>query len=240
MMNAQYIAMSKLSAMRQQMDVIANNVANMNTSGFKSEDVLFEEFLVKNDVGETFSYVLDTGVVRNLADGPLTHTGNPLDVAIQGNAYFVVDTPAGERYTRNGHFTLDGTGTLVTKSGAIVLDEDGGQIVIAPDDGEIFISSDGTISGQGGALEARLQLVSFNNERAMKKIGNGLYATDEAPAAAQGAKIVQRNLEGSNVNSILQMSRMVEVLRNYQAAQRLLDGDNDLQRRTIERLGEVN
>lgn len=241
MINAQYIAMSKLSAMRQQMDVIANNIANMNTAAFKAESVLFKEFLIENDVGEKFSYVLDFGVTRKLADGPLEYTNNPLDVAIQGRGYFVVQTPAGERYTRNGHFVLDENGTLTTKQGGTILDDGGSPITIAPEDGPLTIASDGSMSTQfGGAGFARLQLVEFSNEINLKKIGDGLYTTNEAPTPSETSRLIQGAIEGSNVNTILQMTRMIDVLRSYQSAQKLSDDGNDLQRRAIERLGAIN
>ncbi len=116
--NAILIGLSRQSAMMRQMSVIANNLANMNTNGYKSESMIFDEFLMpvasEESPDKNLSFVQDLGQFRNVADGDMQTTGNPLDVAISGEGIFKIQTPQGMRYTRDGHFQLDGSGQLVT------------------------------------------------------------------------------------------------------------------------------
>ncbi len=140
------IALSRQMTLRRAMDIVANNVANVNTSAYKSESPLFSEFLMPvaeaddrhgpNKISD-LSYVIDTGTHRDMSDGNITPTGNPFDVAISGEGFFAVQTPAGERYTRAGHFTVDNLGVLVTPQGNPVLSAAGAPITLNPDDGEI-------------------------------------------------------------------------------------------------------
>jgi flagellar basal-body rod protein FlgF len=238
MENTSYIGLSRQIALGRQLDMVANNVANMNSSGFKSERAIFEEFLVKTDNRKKLSYVQDRGLWRDTQEGPMQRTGNPYDLGIQGEAYFVVGTTDGPRYTQNGRFQLDGEGTLVTQSGFPVLDENSDPIVIDPLDGDITISSEGAIIGELGEL-ARLQLVSFENEQELLKIGDSLYNSQQDPQVPEGVQVVQGMFEGSNVKGVVEMTRMMDVTRAYTSTANMLQSNHDLQRRAVERLGEV-
>ncbi|WP_394701613.1 flagellar hook-basal body complex protein [uncultured Roseibium sp.] len=157
MENAQLIALSRQSALRNQLDVVANNMANINTTGFKSQRMLFEEFIMPVAEATEFqrpdrdlSYVHDYGTLTNFEDGSIKVTGNDLDVAIKGEGFFVVQLADGtEAYTRNGAFHLDNTGRLVTSEGRPVLTE-GGPVTFTQQDGKIEIAGDGTISTEQG------------------------------------------------------------------------------------------
>ena len=233
-----YIALSRQMALGRQMDVIAHNVANAASTGFKAEALLLE--LVTTDAGrrQRLAFVQDVGMVRDLAPGPVTATGNPLDLAIEGDGYFSVETPEGVRYTRSGQFRLNDLGELSTASGALVLDDGGAAITLPVDAGPIAIAADGTVSSAAG-VAGRIELVTFADEQSLRKVGDGLYETAQAPAPATGARLVQGALEGSNVEPILEMTRMMSTVRAYQGTQRLLDTHHELQRRAIERMLEA-
>lgn len=238
MENITYIGLSHQLALRRQMDIIANNIANSTTTGFRGEKLLFEEFLIATTRPLKASFVSDFGTLRYLDAGPLETTGNPLDVAISGAAYFVADTLNGERYTRNGHFRLDPEGQLITAEGDPVVDDAGQPIVIDPSQGKLTITPDGAIANPLGPI-AKLQLVTFANEQNLRKVANSYYLSDDPPLPAEGASVIQGMLEKSNVEPIVEMTRMIEVSRNYQATKGMVDSQHELQRRAIERLSRI-
>jgi flagellar basal-body rod protein FlgF len=236
--NIAYIALSQQLALARQLAVVANNVANMSTTAYKSERVLFEEFLVTTDEGVELSFVQDVAVARDLQDGELKQTGNPLDLAISGRGYFVIETPEGPRYSRNGHFRLSSEGRLVTQDGFAVLDAQNQPIEVNPEEKSITVSPDGTVALGAGAA-TRLQIVGFANEYNLRPVGSGLYETEEATQPAPRAAVLQGMLESSNVEPILEITQMIELSRSYEATQRLLESGNDLSLRTIRRLATV-
>jgi len=240
MENAVYIGLSQQMAMRRQLDVIANNLANVNTPAYRGEKVLFEEYLQRTPgAPKPLSFVLDYGVLRDTSEGELKPTSNPLDVAISGKGFFVVDTPEGQRYTRNGHFRVNDVGQLSTSEGAPVLDDRGRPIKADFRDGGITIASDGTVSNGTGRV-GRLDVVQFDNEQAMQKTGSSLYASDEKAKPAANAKIMQGMIEGSNVVSIVEVTNMLELSRLYESTQQLLNTDQERQRKIIQNLAKVS
>jgi flagellar basal-body rod protein FlgF len=242
--NALLISLSQQLAAYRSMDVIANNLANLSTPAFKRESVKFEEFVQQVRPAEdqsgpqSLSFVRDTGMVRDLSEGRLERTGAPFDLAISGKGYFVVQTAGGERYTRNGHLTLNGDGQLITDNGDTI-QGDGGPIVVTVDDGDITIAADGTVSGKQGQM-AKLRMVNFADERALKKEGGSLYSTSQSPTtAAANTRILQGTLETSNVEPVIEISRMIDVMRAYQATVTLAQSQSDLKRQAIEKLGST-
>jgi flagellar basal-body rod protein FlgF len=241
--NASLVTLSYQIAAFRSLDVIANNIANVNTPGFKRESAKFEELVqgVKptKEPGSprSLSFVRDAGVVRDISAGHVENTGAPFDLAINGNGYFVVQTAAGDRYTRNGHFTLNADGVIVTEEGDPVLG-DGGPITVTTDDGDIGIGLDGTVSGKQGQL-AKLRLVDFKNERALTKLGTSLYSTTQAPVPASGT-MSQGMLESSNVQPVVEISRMIEMMRAYEATSTLAKSADDMKRQAIQKLGQVD
>ena len=161
-----------------------------------------------------------------------------MDVAIQGDGFFVVDTPAGPRYTRNGHFQLDENGQLVTSQGYSVLGEGDQPIVLPEDAGAVTIARDGTVSGDSGDFGS-IQLVRFATTEGMKKAGGGLFTTETAPDPATGSFVIQGSLEESNVEPILEITRLIKLMSAYKAAQKAIDSEHERQRRAIERLGRM-
>ncbi len=238
MENALFIALSHQTTLRRQMDVIANNVANASTPAFKADRMLFVEELVTTGDGQQLTFVQDMGVARDTTEGSFTKTGNALDLAIHGGGYFVVETPFGDRFTQNGRFSLDADGRLVTSRGDPVSAEGGGPIILPLDARDIQVAPDGTVSTEIGIV-GRLDLVRFEDEQALYKEGNSLYATDLAPQAAPNASILQGMVEESNVEPIIEITTMILALRAYQAAQRIIDSEQELQTETIATLTET-
>lgn len=245
--NSLLVSLSQQIAAFRAIDVIANNLANVSTPGFKRESAKFEEYVANVRPGEgqrgvqTVSFVKDAGMMRDVSQGNVEQTGAPYDIAIAGKGYFAVQTPAGMRYTRDGHFSLDASGNLVTSQGYQV-QGDGGAITITPNDGDINIAPDGTISsvvrGVGNQL-AKLKLVDFASPTALTKQGAGLYSTSQIPTTPATVNLRQGALEASNVQPVLEISHMIEVMRAYEATATLSKSQEDMMRQAIEKLGQT-
>jgi len=241
MENATYIGLSRLTSMRREMDAIANNLANMNSNAYKGERVMFEEYLKGPNSREKSSYVTDFGVLRDFRSGKLEQTGNTFDVAINGTGYLTVDTPQGRRYTRDGHLRMDGDRRLVTAGGHPVLDNRDREIILPVDPlgNSPIIASDGTVT-LGQQQVAKIDLVNFQSEQELRKTAQGLYATSQTPqVAAAGSSLVQGMLEASNIEPILEMTNMIELTRQYQGTQSLIDAEHERLRSAIQRLGRT-
>lgn len=243
MENTQLVCLSQQLAAYRSMDAIANNLANMSTAGYKRETPQFQEFVEQFQPGEgqtgtqAVSFVQDNGMLRDLSEGRIETTNAPFDCAINGQGYFVVQTPSGARYTRNGHFSLDATGRIVNDFGDPVQGE-GGDITVAPTDGDVHIAADGTVSGVNGQI-AKLRVVDFANDRALVKQGNSLYATSQAEQPAVGAEVKQGAIEASNVEPISEISSMIEVMRAYQAIANITQSQSELTRQSIDKLATI-
>ena len=247
MQNALLIGLSRQVALSRELDVVANNIANMNTTGFKADGSLFEEYLnsAARAADTRVSFVQDRATWIDMSAGALERTGNALDVAINGDGFFAVQTQRGVRYTRNGSFQINPSGQLVTAQGDPVLG-DGGPITFQPTDRQISISPDGTISVREGNSKAdsqrgKLRLVSFANPRQLQKDGNGTlnYAGNDAPVEAKTATIAQGSLEKSNVRAVVEMSRMIEITRSYTQIAAMLQQQSDLGQSSIDKLADV-
>jgi flagellar basal-body rod protein FlgF len=251
MENALLIGLSRQTILERQLDVVANNIANVNTSGFKADTSLFEEYLMPGAHEDNFvgsdrrvSYVQDRGTFRDMSQGPVAETKNPLDLAISGNGFLVVQTAAGERYTRDGGLQLNNQGQLVTAAGDPVLGNSG-PIVLQPTDHDVNVSPDGTITvvegtGRTDALRGKLRLVSFADAQKLLKEGSNLYSAGEGAAQADTKSQLQQGyVEKSNVNAVTEMSRMIEVTRAYTQIATMLQQESDLHKSAIEKLADV-
>jgi flagellar basal-body rod protein FlgF len=251
MENALLIGLSRQTTLERQLDVVANNIANVNTTGFKADQSLFEEYLMPGAHEDNFmgrdrrlSYVQDRGTYRDNSQGASEQTKNPLDVAIDGNGFLAVQTAAGERYTRDGGLQLNNLGQLVTAAGDPVLGTSG-PIVLQPTDHDINIAPDGTITvvegtGRTDSVRGKLRLASFADAQRLLKEGSNLYSAGEGAAQADTKSQVQQGyLEKSNVNSVSEMSRMIEVTRAYTQVSTLLQQESDLHKTAIEKLSDV-
>lgn len=207
--------------MRRELDVAANNIANVNTNAFKGERVIFREYISQPNFREKHSFVDDVGNARDTSAGTITPTGNPLDLALnQEGAYFVVETPMGERYTRNGRFQLDLNGDLINGQGYRIIGNNG-PINLTNQNNPVTINGDGTIVDDAtpAASIDRIKVVTFNDETLLRRAANGLYIPEEGIVAtdSENPKMVQGALEQSNVQAIVELTRIMELSREYQA-----------------------
>jgi len=246
MQNPSFLAINHQAALQRQMDVIANNLANASTTGFKSQRIMFAEMLngrAANPAlseGSRVAFVEEIGMLRDTRDGQMLSTGNQLDLAISGPGYFAVETPGGVRYTRDGRFRLGPDGRVMTQDGFALLDQGGRPISVRAGDSHIEVARNGRVTTDSGEI-GRVQVATFDNEQALRAQGNGLYASDIDPTPAdQHSEVQQGMLEGSNVQSVAEMTNMIEVLRRYQNAAKIVDNENDRERKAIERLGRVS
>ncbi len=236
------IGLSQQMALQRTMDVIANNLANMNTTGYKTESVLFEEFVVDvtNEDGttDTVSFVIDSGLNQDFTTGPMEITNTSFDIAINGPGFFVVQTDAGDRYTRNGHFSLSADGLLTTKAGEPLLDLGGNTIPLPPEDRQLFIASNGSVATESGPV-GQLAVVDFAAPQLLMKEGASLYSTDDIPVPVDDPKIVQGAIEKSNVSPILEMTNMIQIMRAYQTAAQLSQATDEMISKAINQLGNT-
>ncbi|PTT74657.1 flagellar biosynthesis protein FlgF, partial [Pseudomonas sp. HMWF010] len=186
-------------------------------------------------------FVLDDGVTRDFTQGAMTKTGGDFDLAIEGQGFFKVQTAGGERYTRDGRFTTNPEGKLVTQGGAPVLDEGGGEILIDPKLGAVSIGKDGLVS-QGQVRVGKIGVVSTQDLSALRKDGDNLYrnVANVTLQPAPSAVVHQGMLESSNVQSVVQITKLIEVQRAYESMAKMMDNTAELTRSAVERLGKVN
>jgi flagellar basal-body rod protein FlgF len=254
MENMLLVGLSRQVALEHQLDMIANNVANLDTTGFKADKDVFGEYLMPKASDQTFNgrdrqidFVEDRTSYVDMSPGAIQRTGNPLDVAIDGNAYFVVQSANGtQRYTRNGAFQINGAGQLVTTNGDLVLGN-AGPITFQNTDHDIAISGSGIITVQEGnspidTQRGTLQLASFANPQVLQKDG---ASTFEAPAGAAvnpapaGTAVVQGEIEKSNVNGVAEMSRLIEITRSYSDIANILSQEGDLRKNALTQLSQT-
>ncbi len=243
MENVQIIALSRQIALQRQMDVVANNIANINTTGFKAEALLFEEYQMPVARDKDFfssdqilSYTQDWATIHDFSAGAIVQTGNVLDVALQGEGFLTVQTEAGERFTKNGELKIDETGLLVTNAGYPVLSE-GGQIRFNPNETDIIIDSSGNIMTSAGN-KGRLKIVSFENPQSLTREGANLFAgtnprQDLVTIVSQGA------LERSNISGVAEMAEMIRVSRAYQSLSQMQKAQTELRQKAIQKLGSL-
>jgi flagellar basal-body rod protein FlgF len=240
------VNVSHRSALERQMDVIANNMANIGTTAYKGERVVFSDYVMDMDAetprgGDEVAFTLDYGTIRSTENGPIKSTDNPLDIALQGNGFFEVRSESGETlYTRRGHLTRDAEGFLALPTGERVVDAAGDPVDLTGLTIPPKINADGTISGPDGQIGA-FNLVEFADDRALERRENSLFAaTGQQAQPAQDLVLVQGALEGSNVDPIKETVKMIQVMRAYQSAQKSADSVNDVREKAIERLPRAN
>jgi len=241
MENQLYIGLSRQMALRRQLDVVANNIANMNTAGFRGERTLFETALEAGGRKPTdrIAFTIDRSTYTDLRPGSFSATGNPYDVALDGDGFLSVQTPDGLRYTRDGRMRRDADGQLVNANGFPVLDDGRRPITIGSDSGTVSIAADGLVSANGDVV-ARLALTRFDNPQALKQTGDLLFeaGAEMEPRPAPDTHLVQGKVEQSNVQGIGEISRMMNLSRDYQAVTKMVDDGQDLLRSAINRLGK--
>jgi flagellar basal-body rod protein FlgF len=254
MENMLLVGLSRQVALEHQLDMIANNVANIDTTGFKADKTVFGEYLMPKASDETFNgrdrrvdFVEDRTSYVDMAPGAIQRTGNPTDVAIDGNGYFVVQSANGtQRYTRNGAFQINGAGQLVTTNGDLVMGN-AGPITFQNTDHDIVISGSGIITVREGNATAdsqrgTLQLASFANPQVLQKAGASTFTAPAgvvANPAPAGTAVVQGEIEKSNVNGVAEMSRLIEITRSYADIGNILSQEGDLRKNALSQLSQT-
>lgn len=240
MENSVYVGLSKQVVLRQNMDIIAQNVANVNTPGYRGQNMIFSEYVEDpRFMKEDIAMVLDYGQYQITDPGNIKDTGNPLDIALVGNGFLGIQTPGGEiQYSRAGNLTQNEEGILMNARGMHVASTGGGDIVIPPEATEISIDRKGVVSTQDGPI-GQMMLAEFANYQELNPTGNGLYQTNAAPLPADKTQVIQGKLEGSNVQAVVEMTRMIDVLREYQAVQNMMQSEHERLRSSAQRLAKT-
>jgi len=231
------IAISRARVLEQQMDVLSNNIANVNTAGYKAQRIMFKVDQERPVPAQPLDFVDTRSTYLDLSAGDMRLTGNNLDVALNGDGYFAVTMPDGKTgYTRNGAFTLNSDGTLVDPAGNPVQGEGGSQITIPAEAKSINIGTDGTISTDT-SIVGKIAVNAFANSQQLRPHGDGYYVTDKgAPTPALSTRVVQGAIEGSNVRAVSEMTDMMQVVRSYQSVQNLLNNEHERIRNAISRI----
>jgi flagellar basal-body rod protein FlgF len=252
MENAGLVGLSRQIALQRELDVVANNIANLNTTGYKADNVTFGEYMMPAARANNFrgndrlvSFTQDRTTWLDQSQGPIEQTGNPLDIAMSGKTFLTVQTPGGERYTRNGALQINAQGQLVTSEGLPVLGQNG-PIVFQPGDREISISSDGAVSVREGAnttdtQRGKLKFASFTDPRMLLKDGTSTFRPPngmqvDTPTVV---RVNQGAIEKSNVRSVVEMTRLIEVTRTYTQVAQLLQQHSDMRKTAIQQLADV-
>lgn len=246
MMNTKYVALSRQMALWKQMDNVSNNMANVNTSGFKMEDTIFSQFVAKTPEAKGFGanpvhFTQDFGMYKNFSEGAISETGNTFDVAIKGDGFFAVETDEGERYTRKGQFSLSQDGQLITNDGSIVLSENNEPFFFAPNEKEISITQSGEVLTENGLI-GRLKLVEFADNQKLLKVANTMFentAGNQMTANPANAQVVQGAIEKSNVDGVTEMTKLIKLQRSYEYVQQMIDEEHTRLSNTISAFSQL-
>ncbi len=235
--NVTYATLTRQSGLLREMQVIANNIANTATSGFRREGVVFAEHVKALGAVPSLSMAHATARAVDLTQGEITETGGRFDFAIQGAGFFLIETPDGERLSRAGHFTPNGEGELVNPDGYRLLDAGGAPVVVPPGADDVQLARDGTLSAAGVPV-ARVGLWSPADPTSLRHVAGTLFSADAPEPLEEGtAVILQRHLEGSNTSPVAEIARMIEVQRAYELGQSLLDREDQRIRAVLQTLG---
>jgi flagellar basal-body rod protein FlgF len=235
------LATSRLVAQQRAMDITANNIANANTPGFRTERVQFSDWIDPQlDTAaargvHSITYTQDRATYRESQAGTLTHTANPLDLALTGEGYFTVKTKDGPRLTRDGRFGQMPDGTLADTSGNAVLDVTGKPIQLAPTDTQITIAGDGSISSENGPV-GKIGIVKPSDPMKLRAEGATRFVSDATTAPVASPSVVQGAIEGSNVQPVMEVTRMLDNERQFQLVTQLVQAEGDRQKETIDKL----
>lgn len=235
-----YSALSGAIAQQRSLDVVANNVANAGTVGFRADRVAFREAVNRNQTGPTpdsLRYVTISRMETDETAGPLTQTGNPLDLALSGEGMFAVRTPRGVRYTRAGSFRMDAEGVVRTSAGHPVLNAGGdasSELVVPPGAQQITVGADGSVSADGQVV-GQVRVEQFA-DGALQKEGLTLYVAEGRGRPAE-AQVMQGHLEGANVSPVAGMNELISASRSFEAFQRVIQAFKQIDERAAREVG---
>lgn len=240
--NALYVGLSRQITLQRALDITANNIANVDTAGFKVESltVAQDPLTTPTPTASPVIYAFDTGVARNFGQGAVEQTGNPYDLALAGDGFFSVQTGQGVLYTRNGRFTVDGQGQITDQAGHPLLTDGGSPIVLDPKNGEPKVGKDGTVT-QKGLVVGKVGVFRFADRSQLTKQGDNLFAAGPgaAPIKAADVGVVSGAVEKSNVQPVLEITRLIEITRAYERVAQMISSTEDQQKTAIDRLGRA-
>ncbi|WP_407493736.1 flagellar hook-basal body complex protein [Pseudooceanicola sp. MF1-13] len=233
MENTAYTTLTRQSGLMREMQVVANNIANAATTGFRQEGLIFSEYVQRVPNGPSVSMANANVRQTSMMQGGLTQTENPFDFAIEGDGFFLIETPQGERLSRNGSFNASAEGDLVTNDGFRVLDAGGAPMFVPPNAGKISAAADGTLSADGVPI-GQLGIVRPTDPMSMIREDGVMFATEGGTEPVENPRVVQGFVESSNVDPIGQIARMIQVQRAYEMGQSFLDAENERVRSAIQ------
>lgn len=232
-----YTTLTRQSGLKNEIQSIANNIANMSTAGFRREGLIFSEFVAKLDKGEPSLSMAHANVrMTSSAQGALTPTGGTLDFAIEGDGFFMLETPDGQALSRAGSFSTNAEGELVNYDGYRVLDNGGSPIFIPVNAQSVNVASDGAISIDG-VPAAQLGVYTASDPTSLSRSDGVLFYSDAGYEPVETSNIVQGFIEQSNVNAITEIARMIEVQRAYETGQNFLEKEDERIRSVLSTLG---
>lgn len=233
-----YVNLSTQTAVNREIEIVANNLANVNTAGFRAERTLFDDAIRKAGNGEPISFVIDRASYTDYRPGGFSETNNPLDVAIDGDAFFQVETAQGTRYTKDGRFVLTPFGDLAAIDGSPVLAANGAPITIPPETDRIEIADDGTINADGIDI-GRIGLYAFDAPQDLQREADGRFFAPVGGRLSTEASVRQGMVEGSNVDPIREITRLITLSRAYEQSAKMATDVHGQKKDAVKRLGET-
>ncbi len=239
--NVTNIALSRLAAQQRAMDVVANNLANASTPGYRAERAVFADWLVREPAGaeppggRTLAFTQTRATYRDHTEGALTQTGNPLDLALSGEGWFTVQTDAGTRLTRAGRFTLQQDGTITDEAGHPLLDVNARKLAVSPADTELTVRADGTLRSQNGVI-GQIAVVQPSDPNRVTAEGGRLFRADVPTAPVSRPKIVQGTVEDSNVQPVAEITRMIATERDFQFVTQMVEAEGQRRQAAIDKI----
>jgi flagellar basal-body rod protein FlgF len=235
--SAGYTTLTRQTGLMREMQVVANNIANISTNGFRREGVVFAEYVADLDAGPSLSMAYATGRNIDLRQAGVSQTGGSFDFAIQGDGFFLIDTPQGQQLTRAGSFTPSAEGELVTSDGFRLLDAGGAPIFVPPDAGKVAMGGDGTLSANGQPL-GKIGLWQPVDKTQLQHQSGTLFAAKGGVQPVENGTVLQGFLEDSNVDAVSEIARMITVQRAYELGQTFLDREDARVRDVVQTLGK--
>ncbi len=223
---ATYTALARQTGLMREMQIIANNMANSSTTGFRQEGIIFSEYVMESNQGDYVAMPASRIGNSLYAQGEFKHTGGALDLAIEGDGFFLIETPEGERLSRAGSFSATAAGELVTHDGYPVLDTGGAPVFLPGNVMDLQVAADGTVSADGQPV-GQIGVFAPVDQARMVREGGVVFRADEGWDPVENPMIKQGYVEDSNVNQVLQIARMIEVQRAYETGQKFLEREDE-------------